>query len=155
MGNNKLFKITVKGVKTGKFARNASPGVTYVVAKSIDKAYNAVLLNYGKDGSLGNKADFELDTIQLVASESSPNECDSDTYKLITDESLEEIMSHYRINVDLNNLNEDTTNKNNIEIDDETLSNNINQIAQELEDEGYDLDTLNEDDLDETEDDED
>ena len=64
-------------------------------------------------------------------------------------------MSHYRINVDLNNLNEDTTNKNNIEIDDETLSNNINQIAQELEDEGYDLDTLNEDDLDETEDDED
>lgn len=155
MGNNKLFKITVKGVKTGKFARNASPGVTYVVAKSIDKAYNAVLLNYGKDGSLGNKTDFELDTIQLVASESSPNECDSDTYKLITEESLEEIMNHYKINIDLNNLNEDTTNKNNIEIDDETLSNNINKIAQELEDEGYDLDTLNEEDLDETEDDED
>ena len=152
MGNNKLFKITVKGVKTGKFARNASPGVTYVVAKSIDKAYNAVLLNYGKDGNLGNKSDFELDTIQLVASEGSPNECDSDTYKLITDEALEEIMSHYQIKVDLDNLNKD---KDNMEIDDETLANNINQIAQELEDEGYDLDTLDEEDLDETEDDED
>ena len=148
MGNNKLFKITVKGVKTGKFARNASPGVTYVVAKSIDKAYNAVLLNYGKDNSLGNKTDFELDTIQLVASESSPNECDSDTYKLITEESLEEIMSHYqiKINVDNNKDNEPT------EIDNETLSNNINQIAQELEEEGYDLDTLDdEEDLDENE----
>ena len=110
------------------------------------------MLNYGKDGNLGNKSDFELDTIQLVASEGSPNECDSDTYKLITDEALEEIMSHYQIKVDLDNLNKD---KDNMEIDDETLANNINQIAQELEDEGYDLDTLDEEDLDETEDDED
>lgn len=152
MAVNKLYRITVKGVRSGKFARNASPGITYVVATSIDKAYNAVLLNYGKDNSLGTKADFELDTVQLVASESAPNQCEADTYKLITNDSWDKILSQYQINID-NTLtdNADKTSDESNNIDDETLLNNITKISEELEEEGYDLDELEDDDLEEYE----
>lgn len=152
MAVNKLYKVTVKGVKSGKFARNASPGVTYVVASSIDKAYNAVLLNYGKDNSLGTKADFELDTIQLVASESAPNQCESDTYKLITNDSWEQILSQYQINIDNTNVPTNETVESKDVIDEETLLNNITKISEELEEEGYDLDNIEDEDMNDMED---
>ena len=84
LGNNKLFAIRLKGVCHGNLADNCSPGLTYVVAKSMDKAYNAVRLLYGSDPNYeGKSKDFELDTIVLVADESNPNSCDSDSFKLI------------------------------------------------------------------------
>jgi hypothetical protein len=82
-GNNKLFKVRLKGISRGNFARNSSPGTLYIVAKSMDKAYNSVCLIYGSDPNYDDIKDFELDTIELVADESNPNTCLTDSYKLI------------------------------------------------------------------------
>lgn len=82
-GNNKLFKVRLKGINRGNFARNSSPGTLYIVAKSMDKAYNSVCLIYGSDPNYDDIKDFELDTIELVADESNPNTCLTDSYKLI------------------------------------------------------------------------
>ena len=83
LGNNKLFEIKVKGINRGNLARNSSPGVTYVVSTSMDKAYNAVCILYGCDPNYTDVKDFELESIKLVADESNPNTCLTDTYKLI------------------------------------------------------------------------
>ena len=83
LGNNKLFEIKVKGINRGNLARNSSPGVTYVVSPSMDKAYNAVCILYGCDPNYTDVKDFELESIKLVADESNPNTCLTDTYKLI------------------------------------------------------------------------
>lgn len=83
LGNNKLFEIRVKGINRGNLARNCSPGVTYVVSSSMDKAYNAVCILYGCDPNYTDVKDFELESIKLVADESNPNTCLTDTYKLI------------------------------------------------------------------------
>jgi hypothetical protein len=82
-GNNKLFKVRLKGISRGNFARNSSPGTLYIVAKSMDKAYNSICLIYGSDPNYDDIKDFELDTIELVADESNPNTCLTDSYKLI------------------------------------------------------------------------
>lgn len=83
LGNNKLFRIKVKGINRGNLARNSSPGVTYIVSSSMDKAYNALCILYGSDPNYTDIKDFELETIELVADESNPNTCLTDTYKLI------------------------------------------------------------------------
>ena len=83
LGNNKLFEMRVKGINRGNLARNCSPGVTYVVSSSMDKAYNAVCILYGCDPNYTDVKDFELESIKLVADESNPNTCLTDTYKLI------------------------------------------------------------------------
>ena len=84
LGNRKLFAVRLKGVCHGNLADNCSPGLTYVVSTSMDKAYNAVCLLYGSDPNFeGKRKDFELDTIVLVADESNPNSCESDSFKLI------------------------------------------------------------------------
>lgn len=83
LGNNKLFEIRLKGINRGNLARNCSPGVTYVVATSMDKAYNAMRILYGSDPDYTDAKDFELDSIKLVASETNPNRCGTDTYKLV------------------------------------------------------------------------
>ena len=49
----------------------------------MDKAYNAVCILYGCDPNYTDVKDFELESIKLVADESNPNTCLTDTYKLI------------------------------------------------------------------------
>ena len=83
LGNNKLFEIRVKGINRGNLARNSSPGVTYVVSSSMDKAYNAMRMLYGSDSDYTDAKDFELESIKLIADEANPNSCETDTYKLI------------------------------------------------------------------------
>ena len=88
LGNNKLFRIKVKGINRGNLARNSSPGVTYIVSSSMDKAYNALCILYGSDPNYTDIKDFELETIELIADESNPNTCLTDTYKLIMADSF-------------------------------------------------------------------
>ena len=97
MGNNKLFEIRVKGINRGNLARNSSPGVTYVVSSSMDKAYNAMRMLYGSDSDYTDAKDFELESIRLVADESNPNTCETDTYKLILADKFFEMFSKDKI----------------------------------------------------------
>lgn len=106
LGNNKLFEIRIKGINRGTFARNCSPGITYVVASSMDKAYNTLRLLYGSDPDyIGNAKDFELDSIKLIADEANPNECETDTYKLIMADSFFERFVKDKV-VDVNAISE-------------------------------------------------
>ena len=94
LGNNKLFEIKVKGINRGNLARNSSPGVTYVVSSSMDKAYNAICILYGSDPNYTDIKDFELESIKLIADQSNPNTCLTDTYKLIMADDFFERFTH-------------------------------------------------------------
>lgn len=120
LGNNKLFEIRLKGINRGNFARNCSPGVIYVVAKSMDKAYNSICLIYGSDPQYTDIKDFELDSIRLVADESNPNTCLTDTYKLIM---ADNFYDTYTIDgkIDLNALKEDIEKENEENLSDDEM----------------------------------
>ena len=97
MGNNKLFEIRVKGVNRGNLARNCSPGVTYVISSSMDKAYNAMRMLYGSDSDYTDAKDFELESIKLIADEANPNSCETDTYKLILADKFFEMFTKNKV----------------------------------------------------------
>ena len=129
LGNHKLFEVRVKGVKHGNFARNSSPGTIYVVSKSMDKAYNAIMLLYGNDPNYADcVGDFALDEIRLVADESNPNTCESETYKLMmADDFFDKFSSKDKIDIDAikkfveeeNKLNDSEEDADGEELDDE------------------------------------
>ena len=101
LGKQKLFEIRLKGINRGNLARNSSPGVTYVVSTSIDKAYNAICLLYGNDPNYTDIKDFELESVKLIADESNPNTCLSDSYKLIVaDDFYDKFSNGNQIDID-------------------------------------------------------
>ncbi len=123
LGNNKLFEIRVKGINRGNLARNCSPGVTYVVSSSMDKAYNAVCILYGCDPNYTDVKDFELESIKLVADESNPNTCLTDTYKLIM---ADDFFNKFTVNGNLDiDAVKDFVEKENLEDDTDDLDANI------------------------------
>lgn len=123
LGNNKLFEIRVKGINRGNLARNCSPGVTYVVSSSMDKAYNAVCILYGCDPNYTDVKDFELESIKLVADESNPNTCLTDTYKLIM---ADDFFNKFTVNGNLDiDAVKDFVEKENLENDTDDSDTNI------------------------------
>lgn len=77
----KLYKIELKGVKSGLLSKNCSPGTTYVIAPSMDSAHMALINAYSTSTDIDLK-DLEIDTLEIIASEdtqvNSPN-----FYKLV------------------------------------------------------------------------
>lgn len=68
----KLYRIELKGVKAGNLPKNCSPGVTYVIAPSMDVAHMALISSYKKEAETNEELyldSIEIDTLEVVASE--------------------------------------------------------------------------------------
>lgn len=68
----KLYRIELKGVKAGNLPKNCSPGVTYVIAPSMDVAHMALISSYKKESETNEELyldSIEIDTLEVVASE--------------------------------------------------------------------------------------
>ena len=64
----KLYKIELKGVKSGELSKNCSPGTTYVIAPTMDSAHMALINAYRTSGALDVNS-LEIDNLEIIASE--------------------------------------------------------------------------------------
>jgi hypothetical protein len=60
----KLFRVTLKGMKMN--STGITYGISYVVAESMDKAYEKVR-NFLDGNDIGFRKDREVETIELIA----------------------------------------------------------------------------------------
>ena len=80
----KLYKIETNATLNGTFAINCSPGVTYVVAPSMDMAHVALINSYKKELDNGSikLSELDINNLTIVAAENTelfmPN-----TYRLV------------------------------------------------------------------------
>jgi hypothetical protein len=68
----KLYRIELKGVKAGNLPKNCSPGITYVIAPSMDAAHMALISSYKKETESTGELfldSVEIDTLEVIASE--------------------------------------------------------------------------------------
>ena len=80
----KLYKIETNATLNGTFATNCSPGVTYVVAPSMDMAHVALINSYKNELDNGSikLSELDINNLIIVATENTelfmPN-----TYRLV------------------------------------------------------------------------
>ena len=97
----KLYKIELKGVKSGELAKNSSPGTTYVIAPTMDSAHMALINAYRTSGTLDVNS-LEIDNLEIIASEDT-NINTPNFYKLA-------VLGNIVYNNDENHIKEETKN---------------------------------------------
>jgi hypothetical protein len=80
----KLYKIETNATLNGTFATNCSPGVTYVIAPSMDMAHVALINSYKNELDNGSiqLSELDINNLTIIANETTelftPN-----TYRLV------------------------------------------------------------------------
>lgn len=80
----KLYKIETNATLNGTFAINCSPGVTYVVAPSMDMAHVALINSYKNELDNGSikLSELDINNLTIVATENTELFM-SNTYRLV------------------------------------------------------------------------
>lgn len=80
----KLYKIETNATLNGTFATNCSPGVTYVVAPSMDMAHVALINSYKNELDNGSikLSELDINNLTIVATENTELFM-SNTYRLV------------------------------------------------------------------------